>query len=94
MDFSSIRTLNDGETLEALQEDLPGVILLDIWMSGRNERDICRHLKSQQATHHLPIILISANNNIQRFAREAGADDYNALAIVILERAFKSNSHR
>ena len=72
------RTLREGETLETLQEDLPAVLLLDIWMSGRNGRDVCKYLKSQPATQHLPIILISAHSDIQRIAKEAGADDYLA----------------
>lgn len=73
-----LRTLRKGETLETMHEDLPGVLLLDIWMSGKDGRDICKHLKRQKATDHLPIILISANNDIQRIAKEAGADDYLA----------------
>lgn len=74
----AVRTLREGETLETLQENVPGVLLLDIWMSGTDGRDLCRYLKSQPATRHLPIILISANNNIQRIASEVGADDYLA----------------
>lgn len=74
----AIRTLREGETLETLQEDLPAVLLLDIWMSGRNGGDVCKYLKSQPATQHLPIILISAHSDIQRIAKEAGADDYLA----------------
>lgn len=74
----STRTFNARETPETLKDDLPRVILLDVWMSGRDGRDICRYFKSQPATHHLPIILISANNNIQQFAMDAGADDYLA----------------
>ncbi|GLV59230.1 hypothetical protein KDH_60570 [Dictyobacter sp. S3.2.2.5] len=74
----TIRNLREDETLETLQEDLPKVLLLDIWMSGKDGRDICKRLKSQPATQHLPIILISANNNIQRIATEVGADDYLA----------------
>ena len=72
----AIRTLHEGETLENMQGVLPGVLLLDIRLSGKDGRDICRHLKSQPATQHLPIILISANNDIRRLANEAGADDY------------------
>ena len=74
----STRTLNARDTPETLKDDLPGVILLDVWMSGRDGRDICRYLKSQQLTRDLPIIFISANNNIQQFVTDAGADDYLA----------------
>ncbi|GCE06023.1 response regulator [Dictyobacter aurantiacus] len=81
----TIRNLREGETLETLQEDLPRVLLLDIWMSGKDGRDICRHLKSQPATRHLPIILISANNNIQQIAAEIGADGYLAKPCTMAE---------
>lgn len=74
----TLRTLHEGETLETMREDLPGVLLLDIWMSGKDGREICKHLKSQKATQHLPIILVSANNDIKRIANESGADDYLA----------------
>lgn len=70
-----VRTLRSDDTLESLQENVPGVLLLDVWLSGRDGRDICKYLKSQSATYRLPIILISANNNIHRLAGEAGADD-------------------
>jgi DNA-binding response OmpR family regulator len=72
------RTLNSREMPETLRDDIPGVLLLDVWMSGRDGRDICRYLKSQQLTRDLPIIFISANNNIQQFVIDAGADDYLA----------------
>jgi CheY-like chemotaxis protein len=45
-------------------------------MSGCNGGDICLHLKSQEATKQLPIILFSANKEGEQIAREAGADDF------------------
>jgi CheY-like chemotaxis protein len=66
----------DGQAVQQMAEPLPDLLLLDIRMSGTNGQTICQHLKSQEATHHLPIILLSAHNDIQRLAREAGADDF------------------
>jgi DNA-binding response OmpR family regulator len=74
----TIRTLDEREILETLAENLPGVLLLDIWLSGKDGRTICRDLKSRPATRNLPIILMSANSDIQRIAKESGADDYLA----------------
>src|SRR5579884_3220359 len=54
------------------------LLLLDLWLSGWSGRDICISLKSQEATRHLPIILISANNETEKIAHEAGADDFLA----------------
>jgi DNA-binding response OmpR family regulator len=54
----------------------PDLLLLDIWMSGWNGRDICIFLKSQEVTQHLPIVLVSANRDTEKIARDAGADDF------------------
>ncbi len=72
------RALDEDETPEDIQGDLPGVLLLDIWMSGKDGREICKYLKRQPATQDLPIILVSANSDIRAIAEEAGADDFLA----------------
>ena len=74
----TMRTFSEGETLENMHADLPGVVLLDIWMSGKDGRDVCTLLKSQETTRDIPIILISAHRDIERIAKEAGADDFLA----------------
>ena len=65
-----------GEEILSIKEDLPDLILLDIWMNGVDGREICRHLKSQASTHHIPIILLSANSDAIETALLAGADDF------------------
>ncbi len=71
-----VRTAFNGEGLENLEHDLPDLLLLDVWMSGRNGKDVCMRLKQQEATKNLPIILISANHDLDQIALEAGADGY------------------
>lgn len=74
-----VHTSFNGETLDALTEDtLPDLLLLDIWMSGLNGRDVCIALKGRELTKNLPIVLISANHDIAQVALEAGADGYVA----------------
>lgn len=76
------RILPVGASLETIhatiQQNLPCVLLLDIWMSGKDGRAICQYVKNQEATQHLPIIFVSAHNELPRIAQEAGADDYLA----------------
>lgn len=55
---------------------LPDVLLLDIWMSGVDGRDICKLLKSTEATKHIPVIMISATKDIEAIAQSCGADDF------------------
>jgi CheY-like chemotaxis protein len=68
----------DGRVVQQMREPLPDLLLLDIRLSGMDGQMICGQLKSQQATRHLPIILLSAHKNTQRIARDAGADDFLA----------------
>jgi CheY-like chemotaxis protein len=56
--------------------DIPDLFLLDKQLSGVDGIDICRYLKEQKATSHLPVIMISANPNIGKLSEEAGADAY------------------
>ncbi len=71
-----VEATHDGGTLQAFKNGYPDLLLLDIWMSGWNGRDICRFLKNQEATRHIPILLVSANKETESIAREAGADDF------------------
>jgi CheY-like chemotaxis protein len=51
----------DGESaLEAVEEDLPDLILLDIMMPGMNGFDVCKQLKANSETANIPIIFLSA----------------------------------
>lgn len=73
-----VTTTVDGRTVQDMKDDLPDVLLLDIWMSGMDGTGICQHLKSQNSTKHMPIILCSANKDTQKLAKGCGADDFIA----------------
>jgi CheY-like chemotaxis protein len=83
----------DGAELLAMDSGFPDLLLLDIWMSGIDGRDICKRLKQQPATAEIPIVMISASNDIERSAREAGANDFLAKPFdidVLLEKIEKN----
>jgi DNA-binding response OmpR family regulator len=69
---------SDGHAVQHMAEPLPDLLFLDIRLSGTDGRTICRQLKSQEATHRLPIIMLSALKDTRQLAREAGADDFLA----------------
>jgi DNA-binding response OmpR family regulator len=70
-------TLN-GNTVLNFEQQLPDIYILDIWMSGSDGRDLCKRLKTNNLTKHIPVILISASNDLKRSAETAGADDFLA----------------
>lgn len=78
MEGYEVKTTVDGEALHDMEEELPDLLLLDIWMAGMDGRTICRYLKSQERTKHTPIILMSASREAEKTARDVGADDFLA----------------
>ncbi|HER08387.1 MAG TPA: response regulator, partial [Bacteroides sp.] len=69
----------DGEEgIEISRQNLPDLILSDIMMPGMDGLEFCKHLKSEELTSHIPIILVTAKsgkeNEIVGF--ELGIDDY------------------
>ena len=68
----------NGQAVRQLAEPFPDLLLLDIRLSGTDGRTICEQLKSQPATRHMPIILLSAHKDTQQIARQAGADAFLA----------------
>ncbi len=75
--YQVLQALN-GEGLIEMENEFPDLLLLDIWMSGIDGRDICKKLKTTETTSKIPIVLISAGKDIEQSAREAGADDFLA----------------
>nr|BBH86499.1 hypothetical protein KTC_12500 [Thermosporothrix sp. COM3] len=69
-------TTGDGATIQDLVQMKPDLLLLDIWLSGWNGKDICATLKHNEQTKHLPVILFSASRETEAIARDAGADAF------------------
>jgi DNA-binding response OmpR family regulator len=59
--------------LSIINEHQPHILLLDIWLSGENGGDIAKMIRSNEKTKTLPIVMISANNEIEQIAKEVGA---------------------
>ena len=70
------------EALEALAAPgghLPDVVLLDVMMPGIDGYETCRRIRSDPATSHLPVVMVTASGDAQKLlAIEAGADDFVA----------------
>ena len=44
----------------------PDLILLDVSLGGADGRDICKKLKAEKETKHIPVILFSANIEMEK----------------------------
>jgi two-component system response regulator VicR len=67
-----------GEETKDLMQIRPDLILLDLRLEGTRTSgsEICLMLKTKNATKNLPVILVSAEADIQQVAKECGANDY------------------
>ena len=78
----------DGErALRAVEKSPPDLILLDIMMPGIDGYEVCRRLRAAEATRELPIMFLSALEDVANKARgfELGANDYLSKPFEILE---------
>lgn len=88
-------TLNGAEVATALLSK-PDLLLLDIWMSGVDGRDVCRQIKSQPETKNIPVLMVSASRDIKESALASGADAFLAKPFdmkALIENIEKLTSH-
>lgn len=77
--FFLVETAEDGpKALAAAQHVSPDVILLDVMMPGMDGFEVCRRLKSDPQTSHIPIVMVTALAEREYRLRglDAGADDF------------------
>jgi PleD family two-component response regulator len=66
------------DALDMCRRQLPTVIVLDIMLPDMDGYDVCRHLRSNLRTSHIPIIFLTQKDERSDRIRglELGADDY------------------
>lgn len=76
-----VDSVADGRAaLAAMQAREPDLLILDIMMPGMNGLDACRVVKSNPFTARVPVLMLTAEGQIESKVEgfEAGADDYLA----------------
>jgi class 3 adenylate cyclase/CheY-like chemotaxis protein len=76
--YEVVKAQNGEEALEMLINNQIDLILLDVMMPGMNGYEVCKKVKSDSANTFLPIIILTALDNIEAKIEglEAGADDF------------------
>ena len=76
--YDTMTAANGQEALEKIQKEPPDLILLDIMMPVMDGFTVLGALKSNPATRDLPVIVISANNDMKSVVKgiAMGAEDY------------------
>lgn len=76
--YEVVQAENGTEALEKTKSEQPDLILLDILMPDIDGYEVCRRLKADPATAHIPVVIVTALNEPSDRLRglECGADDY------------------
>lgn len=74
----TVKTCKDGGHAEKLGDAsyLPKLIILDVLLSGKDGRDICRKLKKNEWTKRIPIVMISAHPTARKSVFASGANKF------------------
>ncbi len=76
--FEVVTAYNGEEALAKTEEHEPDIILLDVMMPGMDGFEVCRRIKSNPKSAHVPVVMVTAlDQPSDRVAGlDAGADDF------------------
>jgi two-component system, cell cycle response regulator len=76
--FDVVTAMNGLDALETVQRAKPDIVLLDVMMPGIDGIEVCKRIKSNPATQHIPVVMVTALDQAEDRIKglEAGADDF------------------
>ncbi len=76
--FDVLTAFSGPEALDVISREHPDIILLDVMMPGMDGFEVCRRIKTDPSTAHIPVVMVTAlDQPSDRVAGlEAGADDF------------------
>jgi two-component system cell cycle response regulator len=76
--FDVLTAASGAEALDICQRESLDIVLLDVMMPGMDGFEVCRRLKEDERTYHIPVLMVTALDQTSDRVRglEAGADDF------------------
>lgn len=76
--YDAMEAYDGIDCLEKVEEKIPDAIVLDVMMPRLDGYETVKKLKSQDHTKHIPVVIVTALNDVanQLKSIEAGADDF------------------
>ena len=78
-EYFEVQTASNGlDALDAIGKFNPDIILLDVMMPGIDGIEVCKRIKANPDSQHIPVIMVTALDQPEDRIRglEAGADDF------------------
>jgi two-component system cell cycle response regulator len=79
-----VSTASNGfDALAKIGAEKPDIVLLDVMMPGLDGFETCRRIRADPATAHIPVVMVTALQDVDDLVRgfEAGADDFLTIPI-------------
>lgn len=76
--YSTIKAYDGSDVLKTVKAQKPDLVILDLMLPHMNGMDLCRAIRANPETSHLPIIMLTAKSDEvdKIIGLEIGADDY------------------
>ena len=76
--YDVLTASNGAEALKVVSASPPDIILLDVMMQGMDGFEVCKRLKADPATAHIPVVMVTALSETRDRVHglQAGADDF------------------
>ncbi len=93
--YDVIPATNGATAFEVLDDEKVDLILLDVMMPDINGFDVCKRLKLNDKTKNIPVIFLTAKNEIDDIKKgfDVGAVDYVAKPFSTIELLSRVNTH-
>jgi len=75
-DYEVETTSKGEETFSKIESFKPDLIFMDVYLSGMDGREICKQIKQENKTKHIPVIIFSANKSMKEVFKDSGANDF------------------
>jgi two-component system response regulator VicR len=75
-DYEVETTTKGEETFSKIESFNPDLIFMDVYLSGMDGREICKQIKRENKTKHIPVIIFSANKSMKEVFKDSGANDF------------------
>lgn len=85
--YAVVEAYDGHEAIKKANEEIPDLIILDLMLPGMDGIEVCQHLKTDTQTEKIPIIMLTAKDNINDKVEglQIGAHDYVTKPFVLKE---------
>lgn len=72
----TVRAFLTADAFEKLESEPADIYLIDRHLKGADGLELCRRLKSRRTTEKIPIVIMSASLDTQKYIQQAGGDAF------------------